>query len=116
MMQCMVVDMSPSAQMRKGVLEYCVLACVASESTYGFEIAKRLAQYPDLLTSEGTLYPLLSRLRKQGLVETVWKESDLGPPRRYYSLTHEGKKSLTSFSRAWRPFSAAVTTILQEAT
>ncbi|WP_239020695.1 PadR family transcriptional regulator [Nakamurella antarctica] len=107
--------MPVSAQMRKGVLEYCVLACMISGPTYGLAIAKRLAVHPDLLTSEGTLYPLLSRLRKQGLVETTWQESPTGPPRRYYSLTAQGLTSVAGFAAGWGPFSKAVSDVLREA-
>jgi PadR family transcriptional regulator PadR len=102
------------AQLRKGVLEYCVLACVASGPTYGFEIAKKLGGYADLLTSEGTLYPLLSRLRTQGMLRTAWQASPAGPPRRYYSLTADGRAALRAFIDTWTPFSQAVSAVLAE--
>ncbi len=100
-------------QLRKGVLEYCVLACLRQRPAYGLELATQLTT-ARLLTSEGTLYPLLSRLRKQGLVESTWQESTSGPPRRYYQLTDHGVNALTAFADTWRPFSEDVTAILEE--
>ncbi len=101
------------AQMRKGIVEFCVLAHLRRGQSYGREIATRLASDPAVLTSEGTLYPLLARLRKQGWVATSWTPSDTGPPRRYYTLTDHGAAALEAFTAAWDPFSAAVTTILE---
>ena len=72
------------AQMRKGTLQYCVLALLADEERYGFDLVRSLAETDGMVTSEGTIYPLLSRLRRDGLVETTWRESTSGPPRRYY--------------------------------
>lgn len=92
--------------LRRGALEYCVLAILESEDHYGFEIARSLD--PLLISGEGTLYPLLARLRKSGWVETNWQESDQGPPRRYYKLTAAGRESLHDFRLAWKEFSAAV--------
>ena len=68
-----------------------------------------------MLTTEGTLYPLLSRLRRDGLVKTEWRESADGPPRRYYELTAEGRRALTGFKSEWTTFRGAVDAILQEA-
>jgi PadR family transcriptional regulator PadR len=69
-----------------------------------------------LLTTEGTLYPLLSRLRRDGLVKTQWQESTDGPPRRYYELTAEGRRALAGFKTEWMSFRGAVDGILQEGT
>jgi PadR family transcriptional regulator PadR len=66
-----------------------------------------------MLTSEGTMYPLLGRLRRDGLVQSVWKESPTGPPRRYYQLTAEGQRTLSAFRDEWTTFRAAVDTILE---
>lgn len=101
------------AQMRKGIVEFCVLAHLRQGPSYGREIAAHLASDPSVLTSEGTLYPLLARLRKQGWVETVRTPSRAGPPRRYYTLTDEGVAALDAFTAAWDPFSTAVTSILE---
>ena len=99
------------AQMRKGAIEYCVLALLRHDERYGFELVRELSAAA-LVTSEGTIYPLLSRLRKDGLVETTWRESTQGPPRRYYRLTTQGKAALEAFIDQWQQFSEAVGLIL----
>ena len=99
-------------QMRKGALEYIVLALLTKQARYGFEIVHTLSQVDGLLTSEGTIYPLLGRLRRDGLVQTEWKESSEGPPRRYYRLTAEGQRALRTFRDEWTTFRGAVDAIL----
>ena len=111
----MVLNDTVSTNLRKGVLEHCVLAMIGDGEMYGLDIANGL-QHRGLLTSEGTLYPLLARLRRNGLVETSWRESTQGAPRRYYSLTAEGQESLAVFVSIWAPFSAAVTETLSTST
>lgn len=96
------------AQMRKGTLQYCVLALLADEERYGFDLVKALAETDGMVTSEGTIYPLLSRLRRDGLVETTWRESTAGPPRRYYRLTKAGSAALGGFVDEWGRFRDAV--------
>jgi PadR family transcriptional regulator, regulatory protein PadR len=96
------------AQMRKGTLQYCVLALLAEEERYGFDLVRELAETDGMVTSEGTIYPLLSRLRKDGLVETTWRESSSGPPRRYYRLTKAGRAALDAFKVEWGRFRNAV--------
>lgn len=111
----MVPNDTVSTNLRKGVLEHCVLAMIGTGEMYGLDIASGL-QRRGLLTSEGTLYPLLARLRRNGLVETSWRESSQGAPRRYYSLTVSGQESLASFATIWTTFSAAVTDTLSSST
>ena len=96
------------AQMRKGTLQYCVLALLADEERYGFDLVRALAETDGMVTSEGTIYPLLSRLRRDGLVETTWRESNTGPPRRYYRLTKAGRAALDGFIGEWGRFRNAV--------
>nr|WP_216844001.1 PadR family transcriptional regulator [Phytoactinopolyspora alkaliphila] len=93
--------------LRRGSLEYCILALLRDGERYGLDIARDLTDGV-LLAGEGTLYPLLSRLRKGGLVTTTWRESSTGPPRRYYSLTADGRAALRVFESAWVPFRMAV--------
>lgn len=107
----MVPNDTVSTNLRKGVLEYCVLAMIGRGEMYGLDIASGL-QRRGLLTSEGTLYPLLARLRRNGLVETSWRESLQGAPRRYYTLTSAGHDSLAIFAGIWGPFSASVSDLL----
>jgi len=96
------------AQMRRGTLQYCVLSLLADDERYGFDLVRELAEVDGMVTTEGTIYPLLSRLRRDGLVETTWQESPSGPPRRYYRLTDAGRDSLEGFVREWARFRAAV--------
>lgn len=110
----MVVDNGGKllAQMRRGSIEYCVLALLAARDHYGFEITKVLAEADGIVTSEGTVYPLLTRLRNDGLVDTYWRESKEGPPRRYYRLTQKGRETLEAFRQQWTRFRDAVDDIL----
>jgi PadR family transcriptional regulator PadR len=101
------------SQMRRGALEYCVMALVRETPRYAFELIEALGK-TGMLTTEGTLYPLLSRLRRDGLVKTDWRESTDGPPRRYYELTAEGRRALSAFKGEWTGFRGAVDKILQE--
>lgn len=101
--------------LRRGALEYCVLALLRRGESYGLDIAHALSADGVLITSEGTLYPLLSRLRRAGLVATSWRESAAGPPRRYYRLTPGGTSALAAFERAWVPFRDAVDRALKGA-
>jgi PadR family transcriptional regulator, regulatory protein PadR len=100
------------AELRRGVLEHCVLALVRDEESYGFDIVRALTAAGNLLTSEGTIYPLLARLRRDGLVTTTWRESGSGPPRRYYRITAEGRRALDAFASDWRRFADAVDALI----
>jgi PadR family transcriptional regulator PadR len=99
-------------ELRRGVLEHCVLAVMRKEESYAFEIVRVLSNAGGLVTSEGTIYPLLSRLRRDGLVQTTWRESESGPPRRYYQLTDAGQRALDAFVRDWTRFRDAVDALL----
>jgi PadR family transcriptional regulator PadR len=99
---------NPVSQLRKGTLEYCVLALLRDGQRYGFELVRTLSETDGLLISEGTIYPLLSRLRRDELVSTSWQESEAGPPRRYYQLTDAGQRALADFSEEWARFRDAV--------
>jgi PadR family transcriptional regulator PadR len=100
------------SQLRRGVLQHCVLALLRDGPRYGVEVVKVLGQAEALAVSEGTIYPLLSRLRRDGLVETSWQESPTGPPRRYYALTPAGHRSLDGFATEWSRFRDAVDRML----
>ena len=97
-------------QLRKGALDLCVLAMLAQQDGYAYDIASRLAQ--DIGMGEGTIYPLMRRLQTDGLVETYLVESSSGPSRKYYRLTEAGKASFGSQKSAWASFSGAVEGIL----
>ncbi|MGP3983912.1 PadR family transcriptional regulator [Streptomyces sp. KR80] len=100
------------SQLRRGVLQFCVLALLRDGEKYAFELVRELCDAHGLVTSEGTIYPLLSRLRKEEWVSTVWQESDTGPPRRYYTLTAAGRLALADFTAEWAPFKTAVDNLL----
>jgi PadR family transcriptional regulator PadR len=101
------------SQLRRGVLEFCVLALLRETERYAYEIVHALSQADGLVTTEGTLYPMLSRLRKDGVVDTTWRESSTGPPRRYYRLSADGEALLTSFRHEWEQFRDSVDGLLQ---
>jgi PadR family transcriptional regulator PadR len=93
-------------QLKKGVLEMCVLALLSKGDNYAYDIASRMADAVGM--GEGTIYPLMRRLQSDGLVETYLVESPAGPPRKYYRLSEAGRKSFTGQKEAWTNFSAAV--------
>jgi len=88
------------AQMRKGVLEYCILLVLNGELLYASNILQGLKE-AKLIVVEGTLYPLLTRLKNAGLLSYRWEESTQGPPRKYYELTEEGRKFLKELEESW---------------
>ncbi|MFK5584227.1 PadR family transcriptional regulator [Serinicoccus sp. LYQ131] len=106
-----MADVRAVTQLRRGVLEYCVLALLVDEERYGYDLVVELSA-AGLLASEGTIYPLLSRLRKDELVSTIWRESPAGPSRRYYALTDQGRTALADFTRSWSTFKHSVDHIL----
>jgi PadR family transcriptional regulator, regulatory protein PadR len=88
-------------QVRKGLLELCVLNALREDRQYGYDIVKQLRLLDGLVIGEGTIYPILSRFRKQGLVETTIEESPDGPPRKYYRLTTLGRRAVAQMNEAW---------------
>ena len=85
---------------RKGLLEFLILQIVAADKVYVADMMKKLAE-TDFATQEGTLYPLLSKMRREQLVDYEWQESESGPPRKYYQLTDKGRSQLDEFKRYW---------------
>ena len=105
------------SQLRKGALELAVLALIArSEPTgaYGGALVEQLAARPTLAAPQGTVYPLLSRLRQQGTVETTWQESPTGPPRRYYRLTPDGVRRLSAQRSTWQALTSDMAAVLRD--
>ena len=99
-------------QLRKGCLELAILAALWDGKRYGLEILRRLETDSDLIVSEGTVYPLLSRLKTLGLVRSEWAESDGGHPRKYYALTAAGKRRAVEMSPIWKRFSSSMSKLL----
>lgn len=89
------------AQMRKGVLEYCILSTLRRNDAYASSLIAELKE-AQMIVVEGTLYPLLTRLKNQGLLSYRWEESTQGPPRKYYALTDRGQEALAEMDAAWK--------------
>jgi PadR family transcriptional regulator, regulatory protein PadR len=98
------------AQMRKGVLEYCILLVLDGKPLYASDIIQELKE-GKMIVVEGTLYPLLTRLKNDGLLTYKWEESTQGPPRKYYELTDTGRKFLSELEESWSELVEAVTKI-----
>ena len=96
------------AAIRKGLLEFLILKIVSADKVYVADILKRLSD-TEFATQEGTLYPLLSKMRRDGLVDYEWQESDAGPPRKYYELTAKGKSQLAELNDYWKHLNATIT-------
>lgn len=99
------------AQMRKGTLEFAILLIITRGNVYAGEILTELHK-ADLIVVEGTLYPLLNRLKREELLEYTWQESPTGPPRKYYSLTPEGKEMIQSLTQTWKSLSSSIQSLI----
>ena len=95
-------------QLRKGCLELVILCCLWPGKLYGLEILRRLESESDLVLSAGTVYPLLSRLKAEGLLKSEWVEGDAGHPRKYYQLTLAGRSRAVEMARMWARFSSSL--------
>ena len=100
-----------SIQLKKGTLELCVLSLLSRADMYGFELVGAISG--QIQISEGTIYPLLKRIKDEGYVTTYLRESQEGPPRKYYSITQSGKISLQTLEEEWRNISSGVNKILE---
>lgn len=105
--------MIPS-QMLKGTLEGCIMAIISCQPTYGYEIAEQLKSYGFGQIAEGTIYPLLLRLEKNGLANAEYRTSEVGPKRKYYMLTDKGRGELASFLASYRELTGAVDRLLDK--
>jgi PadR family transcriptional regulator, regulatory protein PadR len=103
------------AQMRKGVLEYCILSILANNDAYASDIINELKD-ARMIVVEGTLYPLLTRQKNSGLLSYRWEESQQGPPRKYYTLTGKGKSFLAELDNSWQDLITAVSSINRKRT
>lgn len=95
------------AAIRKGLLEFLILKIVSADKVYVADMLERLSS-TEFATQEGTLYPLLSKMRRDGLVDYEWQESDAGPPRKYYELTEKGKSQLAELTDYWKSINATI--------
>ncbi len=103
-----------TTQLRKGLLELCIVNLLAKGELYGYDLVKQLARIRGLVVTEGTIYPLLSRLRKMGIVSTQLVESPSGPARRYYSLTSGGKRLRATMNAYWGELMRGIEELLEE--
>lgn len=99
--------------MRKGLLEYCILSIISRSEAYASDILETLKN-AELLVVEGTLYPLLTRMKNEGLLSYRWQESTGGPPRKYYTLTPEGEQLLAQLNEEWQSICQAVNQIINQ--
>ena len=90
-----------ATQLRKGMLELCILNAIKGTSLYGYDIVRKLRDIDGLVISEGTIYPILSRIKREGFVKTSIEESNEGPPRKYYKLTNSGETILKTMNEYW---------------
>jgi PadR family transcriptional regulator PadR len=97
---------------RKGLLEFLLLKIIAADEVYVADMLQRLST-TDFATQEGTLYPLLSKMRREELVDYEWKESEAGPPRKYYSLTAKGRTQLADLNRYWKRINTTISELGQ---
>ena len=104
--------MEHSSQLLKGVLDMCLLALIGEEPSYGYEMVSKLQDRGLELVSEGSIYPLLSRLQKRGLIEGYFVESTGGPPRKYYRIGDEGRRQLADWAVEWGNVSTGVEAVL----
>ena len=102
------MDPEKFSTLRKGLLEFLILGIVSSGRVYVADMMQRLSK-TDFATQEGTLYPLLSRLRREGLVDYEWQESEAGPPRKYYHLTRAGRAQLAELEDYWARINQTIT-------
>ncbi len=100
------------SQMRKGILEFCILLIISRGRVYSSDILQEL-KAADLIVVEGTLYPLLSRLKTSGHLQYEWEESKAGPPRKYYKLTDKGKESLDELKGTWKELSKSINSLIK---
>ena len=103
-----------TSQILKGTLEACILKLIKNKDMYGYEITEQLSNYGLDMVAQGTIYPLLMKLEKENLVTSYLKESNFGPPRKYYSITEEGNKYIVNFKDVWRNISTTITEILKD--
>ena len=111
-MHRMVLGSSRRSQLLRGVLDICLLAVIAEQPTYGYEMTKRLAERGLDIVGEGSIYPALARVERDGLVEAFTEASNGGPPRKYYRLTPAGRSALTRWVEDWRTTRSAVDGVL----
>lgn len=107
-----ITSENTKAQMRKGILDFLILLVISDGPVYASDILKKLKEN-EMIVVEGTLYPLLSRLKDSGLLQYTWQESKAGPPRKYYSLTEKGTETLEQLSTTWKELNKSINSLIK---
>jgi PadR family transcriptional regulator PadR len=102
------------SQVRKGMLDFIILLCLRKREFYGYDLIKAIKAAAELDISEGTIYPLLSRLKNEGLISSRWEEKESGIPRKYYAITEKGRAALADIKRSWLSFNASLERLMEE--
>ena len=102
------------SQVRKGVLDYIILICLEKQEYYGYELIKSIKEKTGLNVSEGTIYPLLNRLKKENFIISNWIEMETGIPRKYYRITSSGRTVLMGMKDAWKKFTFSINQLMEE--
>jgi len=102
------------SQVRKGMLDFVILLCLRKREYYGYELIKAIKAATELEISEGTIYPLLNRLKKEGLISSRWEEKESGIPRKYYLLADKGRAALAESKRSWLALNASLARLMEE--
>ena len=102
------------SQVRKGMLDFIILLCLERKEYYGYEMIKTIKETAEMNLSEGTIYPLLNRLKNEELISSRWVEMPTGIPRKYYQITDKGKKALVEMKNSWKQFNASLQSLMEE--
>lgn len=102
------------SQVRKGILDFIILICLARQEFYGYELIKKIKDIAEINVSEGTIYPLLNRLKKDKLITSRWVEMESGIPRKYYQITEKGENILSGMKTAWKKFNLSIGQLMEE--
>lgn len=102
------------SQIRKGTLEFIILLTLRKEEFYGYELIKKIKSTVEIETSEGTIYPILTRLKTLGYVTTRWDNPESGMPRKYYKITNEGNKMLSVMTAEWKSYSGSINRLIED--
>lgn len=102
------------SQVRKGMLDFIILICLEKQEFYGYQLIKRIKEVIGMNISEGTIYPLLNRLKNDSCINSKWVEMESGMPRKYYTITPEGSKVLKGMKEAWQTFNVSITRLMEE--
>jgi PadR family transcriptional regulator PadR len=104
------------SQIRKGMLDFIILLCLQKKEYYGYELIKAIKATAELDISEGTIYPLLNRLKKEEMISSRWEEKETGIPRKYYQITDKGEAALADMKRSWTQFNASLGKLTEDET